>query len=133
MRKIEELTERRPALLDLEDQKLMWRHSPLDLPHMILVELDGALLASQHGLIEPCKGRGFDCVIFDQPLTWSQAILAVAAYLIGKSVLVIETQNSGEETLWPGDLDRVHSQDGALQLSYHLTGSLSVRRTFTLG
>ena len=27
---------------------------------------------------------------------------------------MIETQNSGEETLWPGDLDRVHSQDGAL-------------------
>ena len=54
MRKIEELTERRPALLDLEDQELLGRHGPLDLPHMILVELDGALLASQHGLVESC-------------------------------------------------------------------------------
>ena len=54
--------------------------------------------------------------IFDQPLTWSHAILAVAAYLIGKSVLVIETQNSGEETLWPRDLDRIHFQDGAFHI-----------------
>ena len=60
MRNIEKLTERRPALLDLEDQELLGRHGPLDLPHVILVELDGALLASQHGLVEPCKGRGFD-------------------------------------------------------------------------